>query len=134
MRLMGYCLYSKMKIIPEYHTALICLTSKELYKFNFHSGDAEGLVNLPLQIKDVYYSCFMREDKVYEAEKNLAGGENRKVKISMRSQGNRPVNTFCHDVYHGGGHINAAGGEYYGSMDDAVNAFMSHYQSYLKQD
>ena len=130
MRLMGFCLYRKMRIFPECHVALIYLSRGELYRFNFQPGDAEGLVNLPLQIKNVYYSCFMREDKVNPTEVHLAGGSKTKIKISMRSQGDRPVNTFCHDIYNGGGHKNASGGEYYGPLQDAVQLFLDNYQTY----
>ena len=133
MRLMGYCLYQKMRIFPEYHTALIYLSRKELYKFNFQSGDAEGIVNLPLQIKDVYYSCFMREDKVNPSEIALAQGSKNKVKISLRSQGDRPVNVFAHEVFSGGGHANASGGEYYGGIADAVQKFLDNYQKYFSR-
>jgi phosphoesterase RecJ-like protein len=131
MRLMGYCLYNKMKIFPEYHTAFIYLSRKELYRFNFQSGDAEGIVNLPLQIKDIHYSCFMREDKVNPAEKALAGGSKTKIKISLRSQGERPVNVFAKEIFGGGGHANASGGEYYGPLPEAVQRFLDNYQDYF---
>ena len=131
MRLMGYCLYQKMRIFPEYHTALIYLSRKELYRFNFQSGDAEGIVNLPLQIKDIHYSCFMREDKVNPTEVALAGGSKTKIKISLRSQGNRPVNVFAKDIFGGGGHANASGGEYYGPLPEAVQRFLDNYQDYF---
>lgn len=133
MRLMGYCLYQKMRIFPEYHTALIYLSRKELYKFNFQSGDAEGIVNLPLQIKDVYYSCFMREDKVNPSEVSLAHGSKTKIKISLRSQGDRPVNVFAHEIFGGGGHANASGGEYYGGIAEAVQRFLDNYPKYFKK-
>ena len=131
MRLMGYCLYQKMKIFPEHHTALIYLSRKELYRFNFQSGDAEGIVNLPLQIKDIHYSCFMREDKVNPTEVALAGGSKTKIKISLRSQGNRPVNIFAKEIFGGGGHANASGGEYYGPLPEAVQLFIDNYQQYF---
>ena len=121
IRLMGYCLHSKMRLYPEYHVAFISLSRRELYHFNFQSGDGEGLVNLPLQIRDVYYSCFMREDK-------------DKIKISLRSQGDRPVNTISREVFHGGGHMNAAGGEFYGSLQEATRAFMDNFPKYFKKD
>ena len=120
MRLMGYCLYKKMKIYPEQHTALIALTRKELYMFNFQSGDAEGLVNLPLQIHDVYYSVFMRADK-------------DKIKISFRSQGDRPVNEFASEFFNGGGHMNAAGGESYDSVANTVKKFEDHFKDYFNK-
>ena len=134
MRLVGYCLNNKMRIFAERHAALIYVSGKELYRFNFKTGDAEGIVNMPMQIKDVYYSVFMREDKVAEWEKDRANGSKTKIKISMRSQGDRPVNTFCHDIYNGGGHKNASGGEYYGSLTDAVNLFLQNYEKYFKED
>ena len=134
MRLMGYCLYSKMKIFPEHHTALIYLSRKELYRFNFQSGDAEGIVNLPLQIKDIHYSCFMREDKVNPTEVALSGGSKTKIKISLRSQGNRPVNVFAKDIFGGGGHANASGGEYYGPLPEAVQLFIDNYTQYFDKE
>ncbi len=134
MRLVGYCLNNKMRIFPERHAALIYVSGKELYRFNFKTGDAEGIVNMPMQIKNVYYSVFMREDKVAEWEKERANGSKTKIKISMRSQGDRPVNTFCHDIYNGGGHKNASGGEYYGTLTEAVNLFLQNYEKYFLQD
>lgn len=119
MRLVGYCLYRKMRIFPKKHVALIALSSEELKQFNFQSGDAEGIVNMPLQISKVYYSCFMREDT-------------DKIKLSFRSQGDRPINHFAQDIYNGGGHKNAAGGEYYGSLKDAVRLFLENYEKYCE--
>ncbi len=134
MRLVGYCLNNKMRIFPDCHASLIYISGKELYRFNFKTGDAEGIVNMPLSIKDVYYSVFMREDKVADWEKERANGSKTKIKISMRSQGDRPVNIFCQEIYNGGGHKNASGGEYYGSLADAVNLFLSNYEKYFKKD
>ncbi|MBR6508322.1 MAG: DHH family phosphoesterase [Paludibacteraceae bacterium] len=134
MRLVGYCLNNKMRVFPNRHAALIYVSGKELYRFNFKTGDAEGIVNMPMQIKDVYYSVFMREDKVAEWEKDRANGSKTKIKISMRSQGDRPVNTFCHDIFNGGGHKNASGGEYYGSLSEAVDLFLKNYEKYFKED
>lgn len=121
LRFTGYCIYHKMRIFPKYHTALIALTAEELRRFNFQSGDAEGIVNMPLQIGNVYYSCFMREDV-------------DKVKMSFRSQGDRPVNVFAHECFNGGGHMNAAGGEFYGSVQDAVKVFENNYVTYFKKE
>lgn len=117
MRLMGFCLYQKMQIYPEQHCALIALSKEELSRFHFQSGDAEGLVNLPLQIGSIYYSVFMREDV-------------DKIKLSFRSQGDRPVNAFAREYFHGGGHLNAAGGEFYGTVEEAVALFEAHFKDY----
>lgn len=131
MKLVGYCLYKKMRVFPECHAALITLGRKELYKFNFQKGDAEGIVNMPMQSKDIHYSVFMREDKATPDEMAKNGGIKTKIKISFRSQGDRPVNVFAKEIFNGGGHANAAGGEYYGPLSEAVQRFLDNYQQYL---
>ena len=131
IKLVGYCLYQKMRVFPEHHAALIYLNRKELYRFNFQKGDAEGIVNMPLQSKDIHYSVFMREDKATPDEMAKNGGIKTKIKISFRSQGNRPVNIFASEVFNGGGHANASGGEYYGSLKDAVQLFLDNYERYF---
>ncbi|MDL2265961.1 bifunctional oligoribonuclease/PAP phosphatase NrnA [Parabacteroides sp. OttesenSCG-928-G07] len=110
LRLMGYVLCEKMKIYPEYSSALITLTKSELERFNYEVGDTEGFVNLPLQIDDVSFVVFLREDEDY-------------VKVSLRSVGDFPSNQFAAENYNGGGHKNASGGEFYGSMEDAIRIF-----------
>ena len=132
MKLVGYCLYQKMRVFPEHHTALIYLNRKELYRFNFQKGDAEGIVNMPLQSKDIHYSIFMREDKATPDEMEKNGNIKTKIKLSFRSQGDRPVNVFASEVFNGGGHANAAGGEYYGTLAEAVQLFLDNYAKYFK--
>ncbi|MBQ0034543.1 MAG: DHH family phosphoesterase [Bacteroidales bacterium] len=121
LRFTGYCIYHKMRIFPKYHAALIAISREELKRFNFQSGDAEGIVNMPLQIGPIKYSVFMREDV-------------DKIKMSFRSQGDRPVNVFAHDIFNGGGHKNAAGGESYASLAEAVKLFEDNYQQYFLKD
>lgn len=109
-RMLGYVLCEKMKIYPEYNSALICLSQKEQERFHSKKGDTEGFANLPLNIKDVIFAVFMRED-------------NEMIKISLRSQGDFPSNRFSANCFNGGGHLNAAGGEFFGTMEDAVAIF-----------
>jgi len=110
LRLMGYVLYEKMKIYRYKKTALFTLSQAELNRFNYRSGDTEGFVNLPLSINGVEFSCFLRE-------------ETSLIKISLRSVGEFPCNRFAAEYFNGGGHKNASGGEYYGSLAEAVNLF-----------
>ena len=131
MKMVGYCLYQKMRVFPEHHTALIYLSRKELYRFNFQKGDAEGIVNMPLQSKDIHYSVFMREDKATPDEMEKNGGISTKIKLSFRSQGDRPVNIFASEIFNGGGHANASGGEFYGPLQDAVQLFLDNYERYF---
>ena len=122
LRLMGFCLFHKMKIFPEYKAALITLTSKELYQFNFQNGDAEGFVNIPLSIAGVDFSVFMREDT-------------DKIKISLRSQGTFPANKVAAELFNGGGHLNAAGGESFLTLTETVKKFedaLPDYKDFLE--
>ena len=126
-RLMGYALYRKMRIYPDYHLALITFTADELDQFHYQNGDCEGIVNLPLQIADVYYSVCMREERA------KPGTPKSRIRISLRSQGDRPVNIWANEVFHGGGHMNASGGELLGSIPYAVKIFEQSYSKYLKK-
>jgi len=122
LRLMGFCLYEKMKVYPEYRAALITLSAKELSQFNFINGDAEGFVNIPLSIAGVDFSVFMREDT-------------DKIKISLRSQGTFPANKVSTDLFNGGGHLNAAGGESYLTLSETVKKFedaLPDYRDFLE--
>ena len=105
LRMLGYCL-NKMEILNDCNTALITLTLDEQKQFNYSIGDTEGFVNIPLQIENINRSVFLREDK-------------DKIKLSFRSQGDIPVNTIA-ELFGGGGHKNAAGGESYTSMENTI--------------
>ena len=110
LRLNSYAILRKMELLPDVHGSLIVLSRDELNRFHYTRGDTEGLVNRPLAIPGVEFSVFMRQ-------------ESDCIRVSMRSRGDFPVNILCSDYFGGGGHLNAAGGEYYGSLDDAVAHF-----------
>ena len=42
------------------------------------------------------------------------------IKVSMRAEGDFRVDEMCAQYFHGGGHIHAAGGEFEGTMAEAV--------------
>ena len=121
LRLMGYVLYEKMKVYPEQHAALITLTREEMSRFNFVKGDTEGLVNIPLQMKGIHFSVFLRED----TEKEL-------IRVSLRSQGTFPCNKFAGKYFNGGGHLNASGGQYDGTLEEAVALFEKGLEEFPK--
>ena len=110
MRLNAYAVDRKMEVDTDMGVALITLSRAELNRYHYSKGDTEALVNKPLAIPGVLYSCFMREEERY-------------IKISMRSQGDFPVNEICAEHFGGGGHINAAGGEFHGTLEEAADAF-----------
>jgi phosphoesterase RecJ-like protein len=107
LRLMGYVL-SHMTVYADCNAALISLTNEEQKQFDYLKGDSEGFVNIPLTIKNVCLSCFLREDR-----------ERPLIKISLRSTGSFPCNQLAAEFFHGGGHLNASGGEYSGTMEEA---------------
>lgn len=111
LRLMGHVL-TTMKVYPECRTALITLTKKEQRCFDYVRGDSEGFVNIPLSIKNVVFSAFLREDT-----------ERPMIKVSLRSVGNFPCNRLAAEFFDGGGHLNASGGEFYGTMEQAIKRF-----------
>lgn len=112
LRLMGYVLYEKMQVFPQFNAALITLTREEQKKFEYKKGDTEGFVNMPLSMKGICFSVFLRED----TEKDM-------IKVSLRSVGTFPCNEVATEFFNGGGHLNASGGEFYGPMEDAVALF-----------
>ncbi len=112
LRLNGYAISRKMEVWKEYGAALITLTRDELNRFHYTRGDTEGLVNRPLAIPGIAYSAFLREEERY-------------IKVSMRSVGDFPCDSICARYFGGGGHKNAAGGEFRGSMQQCVDVFRS---------
>lgn len=112
LRLQGYVLYEKMQLYPQFKSALITLSREEQKRFQYAKGDTEGLVNIPLSVKDICFSAFLRED----TEKDM-------IKISLRSVGTFPCNQVAAEFFNGGGHLNASGGEYYGKLEDAIALF-----------
>lgn len=118
LRLMGYVL-ANMRVYSPYNAALISLTRNEQGQFDYLKGDSEGFVNIPLTIKNVCFSCFLRED----TEKPM-------IKISLRSVGSFPCNKLAAEFFNGGGHLNASGGEFYGTMAEAVKVFEQALEKY----
>lgn len=107
LKLLGYCLSEKLEVLPEYHTAIMSLSRKELDRFNFVKGDTEGFVNYALSINDVVFTAFFVK---YDD----------KVKISFRSLNDFRANLLSKKYFNGGGHINAAGGMFEGELSEAI--------------
>jgi len=118
MRSMGFVLNHRMKVLPEQNTAIMYLSLDDLKDYHYQVGDAEGFVNLPLSISGIVFSVFLREDT-------------DKIKISFRSRGTFPANKVASEIFNGGGHLNAAGGEYYGRMEDALRLLEDSLQKYI---
>lgn len=119
-RMMGYMLSEKMQIYPEQKTAFMSLTNDEQHRFNRQKGDTEGFVNIPLSIDGIIFAVLFREDTDM-------------IKLSFRSAGKFPANIFAAENFNGGGHLNAAGGEFYGTMEDAIKKFEEALPAYFQK-
>lgn len=99
LRLMGYLLYEKLQFLAGGKACYFTLTREEMKRFEFVRGDAEGFVNLPLQVRGLRLSISLREDT-----------ESDVVRVSLRSVDDFPCNRMAEEFFNGGGHLNASGG------------------------
>lgn len=97
LRLIGYLLDKSLTITPE-GVAYMILTKKMMKHFGISEGDTEGIVNMPLSIKNVKMSIFLKEDI-------------RHFRVSLRSKKGISANRMAIQYFHGGGHEQAAGGK-----------------------
>ena len=119
IRLTGYILYEKLQFLADNHASLFTLTRDEMKRFKFIRGDAEGLVNMPLQVKGMRLSISLRED----TERDV-------VRISLRSVDDFPCNKMAEEFFNGGGHLNASGGELPFPLEEAVKTAQKAIEAY----
>lgn len=119
IRLTGYILYEKLQFLADNHASLFTLTREEMKRFNFIRGDAEGLVNMPLQVKGMRLSISLRED----TERDV-------VRVSLRSVDDFPCNKMAEEFFNGGGHPNASGGDLPFPLSDAVETAQKAIEAY----
>ena len=55
------------------------------------------------------------------------------IKLSLRSKGTFPANEIAAQYFDGGGHLNAAGGRSYTSMDETIRRFDQVVEQYKEQ-
>lgn len=120
LRLMGFVLSEKLKVLPEYRTAYMTLSADELKRLGSQTGDTEGLVNYGLSIKGIRLSVMIHERK-------------DSVKLSLRSLGEFSVNEMARKHFEGGGHRNASGGSSSLSLDQTLQRFLSILPEYKEQ-
>lgn len=109
VRLRGYIMAQKLNVIEDLHASYYAISKMDMDEYRFVKGDAEGLVNIPLSIKGMKLSISLRED---DRKDNL-------VWVSLRSVDDFPANEVAERFFHGGGHLNAAGGHLDCSLDEA---------------
>ncbi len=103
---------SRIEIVKDGKVAILWLKRNELKEFGFEKGDTEGFVNYGLSILGTKMAVFFMED-LYEDF----------IKISFRSKDEVDVNQFARKYFHGGGHINAAGGKYFKNIEETIEDF-----------
>ena len=111
LRLVGHVLCNRLVVDNERHAAYYTLERDDLRRFRFVKGDAEGLVNMPLQIKGLKLSISLREDTERE----------KLIWVSLRSVDKFPCNEVAARFFNGGGHLNASGGRLNCTMSEAVD-------------
>lgn len=118
LQLLGVAL-KNMKVLPEYNTAYITLTQKELDAHKFQKGDTEGFVNYGLSLKGIIFAVIFIENRA-----------DKIIKMSLRSKGDFSVNEFARAHYEGGGHTNAAGGRSTMTMQETIEQFLNTLTDY----
>lgn len=109
MRLWGHVLQT-FHLSDDGHASYFTISRQDMKQHHFIKGDAEGLVNMPLQIKGMKLSISLREDT---EKPNL-------VWVSLRSVDDFPCNKMAAQYFNGGGHLNASGGRLYCSLKEAI--------------
>ncbi len=108
LRLLGHSVSKKLTVMEEFGGAFIALSAEDLKTYNYRVGDTEGLVNYTMTISNIHFGVLLTEMEKY-------------IKISLRSEGNLDVNKIASKFFNGGGHKNAAGAYFYGSLDEACS-------------
>lgn len=120
LRLVGHVLCNRLVVDNRLHAAYFTLTRQDMREFHFVKGDAEGLVNMPLQIKGLKLSISLRED----SERDNV------IWVSLRSVDDFPSNEVAARFFNGGGHLNASGGRLDCSMKEAVKIVQQALKAY----
>lgn len=115
MRLLGFCLSEKLKVLPEKQAAHISLSKQDLKRFNHQEGDTEGVVNYAMSIENINLAALFIEKDDH-------------IKISFRSAGKVDVNMLARRHFNGGGHRNASGGKSFASLEQTI----MHFEQLLK--
>lgn len=123
IRLRGYLMSQKLNVFEDLHASYYTLTREDMKNFHYVRGDAEGLVNVPLQIKGMKCSVSLREDDRVDG----------RIWVSLRSVDDFSVEEMAKRFYNGGGHFNASGGRLDCTMDEAVAITKKAFEYYAEQ-
>lgn len=96
LRAMGFLLDNKL-VVSTLGYAYMILDREVIERFGLQDGETEGFVNLPLAIKKVRLSAFLKEDNGF-------------FRVSLRSKDGVSARELAVSTFHGGGHERASGG------------------------
>lgn len=117
LRFLGFCLSNRLVVDQEHRTAWMAISKQDLLDYSVGTGDTEGLVNYALSIQGIQFAALIIERQDI-------------IKFSFRSIGDFPCNEFSNQHFNGGGHLNAAGGNAKGSLEESVEKFKSLLPAY----
>lgn len=118
LRLLGFVLSKRLKVLKEYKTAYFYLSLGDLQSYKARSGDTEGFVNYALSLAGINLAAIFLE---YEKE----------IRISFRSHGAFSVAHLASQHFFGGGHHNAAGGRLQGVP---LKAALARFEKLLEEN
>ena len=116
LQLRGFAISEKLVLLNKENSALpvgyISLTKDELSRFNYKTGDTEGLVNVILSVEGIKVGILIQE-------------KSDGIKLSFRSKDGVFVNELAKQHFNGGGHKYAAGGISFDSMEVTISRILS---------
>src|SRR5690554_997098 len=118
LKFLGHVLAERLHVFPNLGWSYMAIKEEDFIKFNVKKEDIEGFVNYGLTIKGIHSTVL------------LSQRGNQEVRLSFRSNIGYDVRTIASTHFMGGGHENAAGGTFHGTLEDAINHLK---QNVLKQ-
>ena len=116
LQLRGFAISEKLVLLNKKNSVLpvgyISLTKDELSRFNYKTGDTEGLVNVILSVEGIKVGILIQE-------------KSDGIKLSFRSKDGVFVNELAKQHFNGGGHKYAAGGISFDSMEVTISRILS---------
>lgn len=109
LKFLGHVLAERLHVFPNLGWSYMAIKEEDFIKFNVKKEDIEGFVNYGLTIKGIHSTVL------------LSQRGNQEVRLSFRSNIGYDVRTIASTHFMGGGHENAAGGTFHGTLEDAIN-------------
>lgn len=111
LRFLGHILSERLHTIPNSGWSYMTVPEEDFEQFNVTKEDLEGFVNYGLAIKGIHSTVLMSQRGDQE------------VRLSFRSNIGHDVRSIASQYFKGGGHENAAGGTFYGTIEQALEHF-----------